>query len=1324
MLDRLVTIRSSSDENKSKEIKFIDALAYPNIVLLGNPGAGKSFLFKEGRKHEECLYCDSVKKFTLYANNDYKDQMVYIDALDESRSTDKNSIDHVIKKALAVSPAGIRLSCRASDWLGDTDLNDLVPLFERTGGYIVVSLKPLTLDESTQILNEESIPDPEEFIRIAQSKGAHSLLTNPQTLIMLTRAVKNDDWPSCKKELYEHRTKDLLWEHNETHTRLRNDTYSEAELYDAAGAVSASMLISGSESISLLQQNVDYPVYTDVPYANHSAVKYVLQSKAFISIEQDLVKPVHRTIAEYLGARWIAKLICNQQLSLKRVMNLIAVDGHPPAELRGLFAWLATLLPEDFGKQCIEHDPFGVLMYGDAASITANSRKHILQCLEILSEDNPWFRASDWSAEQLGAFSQPDMVESFREVLRTSENQHLRSVVLDAIRFGSEMPELYDELIKIFNDESKGYGARIDAVHAIINAVPEKADNVINEIHSLPNSTSSIDVRMHLLSEFYESNFTPDDVLRVIQDYCFKATRHELGAFTSLRWLLPVSCLPAILDLLMTFDFKAVTRNHSDLDISLGHLLSGLISRCLDEGANFSPIQLLTWLTKMEEVGHGGDKKEISAWLKSNPSIVLNMVDIFLSELNELNDICYHWYNFSERIMQSQDQHTIVKYLFAHIKDKTKFDELDQSIYRLALTLCINLQESDLKLFFSLFDFGKLHLDLDSTRGECCERVIPQWRIDQNNRKLEREQEKNEIKKLNREDFAGNIEPIKSGTDIRWLKYLGQVYYARFSNIDNDLAPRERVESMLGTDSFAVVNQGLIASTLQMELPSLADVIELNSSYYHWWLGVLAGFTEKWKNAPDVSLFKKELLEFVIAVDLLHLWDEKNIHEWKDGIFEQAPELVVSTYKKIMASELVAGKACVSGLYELCNNKLLANYKGQAIIELLKACSEAEPQPLSNLLYAGIISAPRQLTELIVEMLDDISNFQEEQCSLWYSVAFVLVFENEEKKLQQYFDKNEQARWKLMDMVKSIRSENSDTEPIIFSVDQLIFLINTIGFHNNNKYPQSGVTCGRNYNLDSAEFVRNQINELASRTEADAVEAMRSILVNDNLGSYHDYIKHASANQITLVRQSNFKQPDWQETVQVLSAGKPESIEDLYAYTIDCLEELKIQVRNSNTDQYKQFWNEDQYSKVTAPKVEETCRDRLIDIIKAYFTCHELSVEPEGHMADDKRADIIILNSEIKLPLELKRDVHDDIWTACENQLDRLYTRDPNASGFGLYVAFWYGEKRVGSITTPLGDNERPTSAEEMEVILNSLIPQKDRNRLQAIVLDVSPPEG
>jgi len=56
--------------------------------------------------------------------------VLFVDALDERRAGrgDNNTIDRMVEKLFEHSPKQVRISCRAQDWLGDTDLahSDLI----------------------------------------------------------------------------------------------------------------------------------------------------------------------------------------------------------------------------------------------------------------------------------------------------------------------------------------------------------------------------------------------------------------------------------------------------------------------------------------------------------------------------------------------------------------------------------------------------------------------------------------------------------------------------------------------------------------------------------------------------------------------------------------------------------------------------------------------------------------------------------------------------------------------------------------------------------------------------------------------------------------------------------------------------------------------------------------------------------------------------------------------------------------------------------------------------------------------------------------------
>jgi len=128
----------------------------------------------------------------------------------------------------------------------------------------------------------------------------------------------------------------------------------------------------------------------------------------------------HRTTAEFLAASWLARQV-RAGLPLGRVQALIGIDGRPSAELRGLHAWLTVMLPEH-APVLIDADPYGVITYGDAGSLTPSARHQLLDSLAHLSDTDPWFRAGNWSSPALGALAQPDVVERFRAILQSADS--------------------------------------------------------------------------------------------------------------------------------------------------------------------------------------------------------------------------------------------------------------------------------------------------------------------------------------------------------------------------------------------------------------------------------------------------------------------------------------------------------------------------------------------------------------------------------------------------------------------------------------------------------------------------------------------------------------------------------------------------------------------------------------------------------------------------------------------------------------------------------------------------------------------------------------
>ena len=163
--DRIVRETGSEKVVGGGENPFSAYVHLPNIVLLGDPGAGKSHLFREFANAAGVEW----KTARSFLNSDPAlmkgSEAIFIDALDEHRTGrgDHNAIDAIVQKLVSVKPRAVRIACRAADWLGETDLAAFRTYFASTEEPVVLHLQTLSRTEQNEMLAELGLSDPARF---------------------------------------------------------------------------------------------------------------------------------------------------------------------------------------------------------------------------------------------------------------------------------------------------------------------------------------------------------------------------------------------------------------------------------------------------------------------------------------------------------------------------------------------------------------------------------------------------------------------------------------------------------------------------------------------------------------------------------------------------------------------------------------------------------------------------------------------------------------------------------------------------------------------------------------------------------------------------------------------------------------------------------------------------------------------------------------------------------------------------------------------------------------------------------------------------------
>lgn len=1333
MLDRQVLqIQPEQEPNKSAH-PFSSYLATPNLIVLGDPGAGKTELFRQSAGATDGHFI-TVRDF-LNTPVDVlpRDKWLWIDGLDEARSGrgDKGTIDRLIRKLYEVRPRALRLSCRVADWLGTSDLKALASYFDHQGGApAVVQLLPLTRDEQREILTARQRTDPDRFIDEAEHRGLEAMLSNPQTLLMLHEVVQDQAWPATRYELFENATALLLREHNSEHNE-RDDPATQlplAMVSDAAGALCALRLISECAGFSLQPDGTkDMPGWREIPLAEPVAIRAALNRRVFVSAGiPDAVDYLHRTVAEYLGAGWIAGKIA-AGLPLGRVQALLGMDGKPASSLRGLHAWLAVRSPQS-APVLIDADPMGIVMYADAAQLGPADKRRLLTALSNTAEDDPWFYHGNYAAYGVGSLSDPGMVDAFRDLLRAAEAPFaLRKLVVDAVAMGSPLPALREDLHALLIDARQSFALRDGALDALLAMGDAGHSAVLSAYPLLGEDENGLRLRCIALRTLYGNGLAADDLVALVAATLSLQPHLQVGMTFRLIDGVPASDAPSLLDRL---DFTGVMPERGYCfrkTRDLVRVYEGLLVKALTIQPRPSTQNLNSWLSILLRYSHEYHLDgQLVRTLAQDSEAAHAIVDAWVLHCEIGTEWPEQWFDFQNKFKDCFSAERIVRHILSKMSDLSP--ERKSFHYRHVLTECFSDPERWQDVFQEAFDRAEFDPALLPVRNNCCVCQVHPWRYKRRKDKKKAERKIASQRHSLIRDFDKHREEIRTAEHLGWLAFIGECYFGHMDDQQPD--PIARLKERLGLERAEIALSALKTLVKKMRAPALTEVISLRAenSGWPWWYAVLAGLDLLTAADMEETEFHDDFLQAAIAIECLYPVFQHSAnsqseweHRWLFHLIESRPDLASSTYSSIIEAELSSGEQYPHGLDELKNSMLAGPDRAAHIERILRTFPHMHHDALEKMLRIARMDGmwPKLQAATEAGVATDNSRVRNETRSLW--LAFGFLNEPERYRAQLESLEDDTARDMVWPLLKIGSLDfHRDIDFGTYDTSQLEYVVTHAARFYPYTSPPTGVIHGRENPWDVSRAIGNALATLSSSTDDAAHAALQRLATHPALVSYASQVRHLLAQQRMRRIDAAHVTPVWRSAAQTLLNLAPASAQDLHALVMDHIQSIRQQVAHENTDIYKLFWNEDAYGRLDRPKPENSARDALIELLRPRLQPLGLRAEPEVEMAHDKRADIIVLGRDIKCPIELKRDHHPDVWTAAERQLDRFYTPDPQASDYGIYGVFWYGGRRGTSIPAPPAGAPRPRSAADMQRHLDDLLPEPLRAKIAIVVIDVS----
>jgi len=1298
-------------------------------VLLGEPGAGKSTLFKEEADNTDNGLCISARDFIYLDRNEWRDKTLFIDGLDEARAGKDDArtpLGAIRGKLCKLDCKCFRISCREADWRGSPDAKDLAGISPNRA-ITILHLDPLSSDDIKRILgNDQRVPDPNGFIEKAEQFGLSGLLNNPQTLDMLINAVKGGHaWPSSKQQVYELACKQLAYEFNDDHEVAQ--TVSIPQLMEAAGFLCAVQLIANISGFTEGRAEEGRISLKDLTIPNDLPIHASLKTRLFSKTGKNEFSYLHRSVAEYLAAQFIAGKI-NQGLLINRVLALTSgFDGGIVAALRGLMAWL-SVHSEQARERLIEIDPVGVIVNGDAALFPRSAKSQLYRAL-IREAETTGFPNRDWHTTAFAAITTRDMADELIEILnsqsRNDGEQFLLYCLLKGLSCSESIAEIKVSLLTIIRDNSYWEGTRGYALYAFIHQYPEDLNSLLlladdirqGNIEDTENGLMEI-----LLDRLFPSKIAASNIFKyLIPPKNNRVITYHFFGRTVLPERLTDIDLAVVLDQLLELgsDFLGLMPHDVIVDTAGQLLIRGLHVHGLD----ISSERLYRWLSiGIDQYDNYKLKPEhcrqIASWIDSHPDSYLAVISEGLKQIKDFENINWEIHKILTRLHGATPPNNLAQWWLNQALSETNFKLSCAYFEQAFVTLYDQQNDSGLSLDYFI-NWLEDHPEFRDTYQNLTYCVIPDWRLKRTNstHKWANQRDEEQRKKLSY--LHEHQAQIADGSALP--EHFHQLAIAFNHRVQISGKSREqRLAEFLNGDEMliAAAKTGLRKILQRTDLPTPNEIFKLakNGKYHYIRLPFLVCMDTLYQENP---VLLETLSDDLLSKAVAFCFTEDAFNDaWLKSLCQSRPDLVSHLFINYVTALLAAKSQSIYGLHNLAYDQDFQKIAKLTVMPLLNKYPvrgyKNHITHLHYLLDAAIANIDRQELLTLIEKKLACKGMDLAQRIYWLATGLVIAPEVYEAKIKQtVLGKSERINHLSYFLYPSFASKMYDRYDFPASTKGM--LIELFAPRCNPEWPRGGGIVTRA--MEERDYVRFLLNSLADNPSEDSAAVLADLLKQPTLSAWHTQIQRAQQTQQLSRREALFKHPNAVQVINTLSNLKPANVADLAALTVDCLEQLAAEMHGSNTDSYKHFWN----LKPDRPKDENECRNYLVVRLKPLLLPYGVSVELEAYQAKQKRADMTVsFTGEGKtfyLPIEIKGDYNDKLWKTIHEQLIPFYTIAPETEGRGLYLVIWFNHAKMR--THPKG-LPPPKSAEQLAAMLKDTMTPQEQKLIDVFVLDVS----
>ena len=1004
-------------------------------------------------------------------------------------------------------------------------------------------------------------------------------------------------------------------------------------------------------------------------------------------------------------------------------------------ELRGLSGWIAAH-GRSARNEFIERDPIGVGLYGDIGEFSPREKRDLLASLERAASRLHLASGATAAFESLTTSAMELAIEGIlRDTGRAPEHQSFVGFVLCVLRHGSRLPGLTKALLTLVYDGRWSSHVNALALRAFLHNCPDGAEKtnslkqLLADVHARIIPDPHEELKGILLSKLYPRDVSPPDVWRYL------AATEDLAVLGS-SWRFWSTQIPdessddevvALLDSLQRrfCDLRPALQTREDAR----ETPTKLLARALDVRGDAIDIRrLYDWLS----VGVVGSRdglrercksvRDIRQWLEDRPEVQKAVLMEGLSRCTASEDFWGQAFDVRNCLYGARRLP-------------------DYGIW--CLMQAVSLADTRLKAAeYLLWEAFQAHKDRDGNEGLSLEvleahvrqneKLKPGWDwVKRSSSSPEDTEERNRYaegqQKREEEPLAqvrSNLEALHENRAAPALLFrMARAYFGNFVGFRAEDGPRS-VEKLLRRDQdltrAALV--GLRGTFDRPDVPGVEEILDLrkrNRIHYLSW-PFLAGLAEIERSSPedasrwDEDRIRKALLFYYLTPHADYSPD------WYGRLLEKCPEFVADVLASVAASGFRSHSSDSALLWSLAHDPEHAQVARLASLRLLAAfparCTAKQVEALDCLLWAAVQHADRsQILELVDRKLRRRS-MNDSQRVRWLACGFLALPAQYESRLRDFMEGRERRVRHLMDFL--FREDSVPVwRPHLDKRGLELFIGLLAPYSDPDSWSQAGLVTPAMW---ASRRVSGMIRELATLPDEDVTRTLEEMAAEPTLSRWRPALLRARNDQCVVRRDAAYRHPDVDQICRTLDNTTPANPADLAALVTDRLGEIACRIRNGNTDDWRQYWNEDPHRRPREPKHEESCRDALLSDLRQCLP-DEVDAQPEGQYANDKRADIRVLCRDFQIPVEIKKNEHRKLWSALRDQLIAQYTRDPATDRYGVYAVLWFGETDEHR-TPPPPAGVRPDSPAALKERLEEALTPEEARKISVCVIDVSAP--